>query len=406
MASSAEKETLSGAKDEVVSLELPAPTGWKKKFMPKKGGTPKKNEIIFTAPTGEEITNRRQLEQYLKSHPGSPAISEFDWGTGETPRRSARISQKAKATTPPENEPPKKRSRTFSGSKKDNKEKEVAPEKTEAMKEEVAPEKVEAMKEKEVAPEETEAMKEEVAAEKTESVKEKEVAPEETEAVKETEVAPEETEAAKDNGEKEVGPEESEAVKEDPMQVEGKFEKDNSASNIEKDVLKENQEENKDATQDTDTKVEDAPPEEIKASQDVKMTDDAEEHKTNAEAEPENSKEIQVVEVADGSEVTQNDKGKMENVQVQENTEQKPIEEGRDNGSEKQDKLETGTDEEKKYEVDGEEEKNKSSVFGSKGETKEKEVVNMINLEQNNMMDKGEVIENGSYGNQAGEAKP
>ncbi|THG02869.1 hypothetical protein TEA_011928 [Camellia sinensis var. sinensis] len=65
--------------------------------MPKKAGTPKKNEIIFTALTGEEIINRKQLEQYLKSHPGNPAISEFDWGTGETPRKSARISEKAKA---------------------------------------------------------------------------------------------------------------------------------------------------------------------------------------------------------------------------------------------------------------------------------------------------------------------
>ncbi|KAL3532317.1 hypothetical protein ACH5RR_005838 [Cinchona calisaya] len=103
-------------------LELPAPTGWNKKFMLKTGGTPKKNEIIFTAPTGEEITSRRQLEAYLKSHPGGPPISEFDWGTGETPRRSARISEKAKAA-PPKSEPPKKRSRKASSSEKDNKEK-------------------------------------------------------------------------------------------------------------------------------------------------------------------------------------------------------------------------------------------------------------------------------------------
>ncbi|PSR84516.1 Methyl-CpG-binding domain-containing protein [Actinidia chinensis var. chinensis] len=102
--------------------------------MPKKGGTPKKNEIVFTAPTGEEITNSRHLEQYLKSHPGGPAISEFDWGTGETPRRSVRISEKAKATQPPETEPPKKRSRKTSASKKDDKEKEVDPEETEVVK--------------------------------------------------------------------------------------------------------------------------------------------------------------------------------------------------------------------------------------------------------------------------------
>ncbi|GMQ07070.1 hypothetical protein CsSME_00051423 [Camellia sinensis var. sinensis] len=136
MSSSVAKETQSGAGDEGFSLELPAPPGWTKKFMPKKGGTPKKNEIVFTSPTGEEITNRKQLEQYLKSHPGGPAISKFDWGTGETPRRSARISEKAKTTPPLEIEPPKKRSKKSSASKKDdNKEKEVGPEETEVVKE-------------------------------------------------------------------------------------------------------------------------------------------------------------------------------------------------------------------------------------------------------------------------------
>ncbi|KAI8565627.1 hypothetical protein RHMOL_Rhmol03G0274500 [Rhododendron molle] len=105
-------------------------------FTPKKAGTPKKNDIIFTAPTGEEITNRKQLEQYLKSHPGGPKISEFDWGTGEAPRRSVRISGKAKAAPPPpETEPPKKRSRKSPASKKDTKEKQVATEETEVVKE-------------------------------------------------------------------------------------------------------------------------------------------------------------------------------------------------------------------------------------------------------------------------------
>ncbi|MED6168034.1 hypothetical protein PIB30_008387 [Stylosanthes scabra] len=94
------------------------------KYLPKKAGTPKKNEIVFTAPTGEEINNRKQLEQYLKAHPGGPAASEFDWGTGETPRRSARISEKAKVAPPPESEPPKKRGKKSSASKKDEKEEE------------------------------------------------------------------------------------------------------------------------------------------------------------------------------------------------------------------------------------------------------------------------------------------
>ncbi|CAK7356921.1 unnamed protein product [Dovyalis caffra] len=90
-------------------------------YFPKGVGTSKKNEIVFIAPTGEKINNKKQLEQYLKSHPGNPSVSEFDWGTGETPRRSARISEKAKAT-PPEKEPPKKRGRKSSSSKKDEKE--------------------------------------------------------------------------------------------------------------------------------------------------------------------------------------------------------------------------------------------------------------------------------------------
>ncbi|XP_062089862.1 methyl-CpG-binding domain-containing protein 11 [Humulus lupulus] len=118
--------------DEVVSVELPAPPAWKKLFVPKKAGTPRKTEVIFIAPSGEEITSRKQLEQYLKSHPGNPAVSEFDWSTGETPRRSARISEKVKVTPPPpENEPPRKRQRS-SISKKDKKEGEAAHEENEA----------------------------------------------------------------------------------------------------------------------------------------------------------------------------------------------------------------------------------------------------------------------------------
>jgi hypothetical protein len=89
-------------------------------FFPKRSGTPKKTEIVFTAPTGEEIHTKRQLEKYLKANPGGPNISEFDWGTGETPRRSSRISEKVKAS-PPESksEPPKKRGKKSSASKKE-----------------------------------------------------------------------------------------------------------------------------------------------------------------------------------------------------------------------------------------------------------------------------------------------
>lgn len=86
--------------------------------MPKQGGTPRKNEIVFIAPTGEEIGSRKQLEQYLKSHIGNPVISVFDWSTGDTPRRSARISEKVKETPPSSQiESPKKRGRKSLASK-------------------------------------------------------------------------------------------------------------------------------------------------------------------------------------------------------------------------------------------------------------------------------------------------
>lgn len=56
-----------------------------------------------------------------------PALHEFDWSTsGETPRRSARISEKAKAVSPPEPQPKKKRSKRSSS--KNNANVETAPE--------------------------------------------------------------------------------------------------------------------------------------------------------------------------------------------------------------------------------------------------------------------------------------
>jgi len=117
--------------NEVVSVELSAPVSWKKLYYPKREGTPRKNEIVFIAPTGEEISNRKQLEQYLKSNPGNPSLKEFDWGTGDTPRRSTRISLKAKATpTPPSKEvqPPVKRRRRSSLTRKDKLETETGKE--------------------------------------------------------------------------------------------------------------------------------------------------------------------------------------------------------------------------------------------------------------------------------------
>lgn len=106
-------------------------------YLPKRAGTPRKNEIVFISPTGEEFSNRKQLEQYLKTHEGSPASSEFDWGTGETPRRSARIIEKVKSTPPSKDfEPQTKRRKRSSVTKKDKEaeaEKEAAKEEAEKM---------------------------------------------------------------------------------------------------------------------------------------------------------------------------------------------------------------------------------------------------------------------------------
>ncbi|EPS61369.1 hypothetical protein M569_13428, partial [Genlisea aurea] len=115
-------ENQQGEADDVVSVELPAPASWKKLYLPKDGSTPKKSEIVFISPTGEEISSKKQLDQYLKSHPGNPVSSEFDWGTGEAPRRSVRISERVKNNTPPskELEPIRKKRRSSSGRKKES----------------------------------------------------------------------------------------------------------------------------------------------------------------------------------------------------------------------------------------------------------------------------------------------
>ncbi|KAI4385420.1 hypothetical protein MLD38_003447 [Melastoma candidum] len=97
-------------------VELPAPDGWKKKYTPKKSS--RRNDIVFISPAGDEIRSKRQLDKYLKSScPGGPTASEFDWSTGETPRRSGRLSDKVKATEAPEIEPPSKRSSVKKGSR-------------------------------------------------------------------------------------------------------------------------------------------------------------------------------------------------------------------------------------------------------------------------------------------------
>ncbi|KAL3535874.1 hypothetical protein ACH5RR_004335 [Cinchona calisaya] len=301
--------------NEVVCLELPAPTGWKKKFIPKQGGTPKKNEIIFTAPTGEEITSRKQLETYLKSHPGSPPISEFDWGTGETPRRSARISEKAKSTPP--REPPKKRSRKSSASKKDNAEKEAS-------------EGIEAVKDVHME----EAEKSEKGVTGTETVKE---------------------------GHDEKGGE-TESIE---TKATGK------------DAAKESENEYKNETPATDGNGGEDPLKD-KIEKDTKVPDDAEEREKNAEAEVVDSKESLAGKVSDGSGVAQNDKREVEDAQGKGKEDQTPVEAEKEGGTGKEDKQVSGV-EENMQEVEGEEkgeqntEANKSSVGPSSLDSKKAE---------------------------------
>lgn len=100
------------------AVELPAPTGWTKKIIPKRGSTPNRGDIVFISPTGEEIKTKKQLEQYLKSHPGEPAASEFSWAKVDTPRRSARLSEKSKAVEAPAKESPVKKPKRSSSTKK------------------------------------------------------------------------------------------------------------------------------------------------------------------------------------------------------------------------------------------------------------------------------------------------
>ncbi|KAK8968899.1 Methyl-CpG-binding domain-containing protein 10 [Platanthera guangdongensis] len=93
-------------------------------FISKKAGTPKRNEIAFISPTGEEIRYKKQLDRYLRSHPGGPSSSQFDWGHGDTLRRSARLSEKAKEMETSEEEPSKKQGTHLSSKKGTKKKKE------------------------------------------------------------------------------------------------------------------------------------------------------------------------------------------------------------------------------------------------------------------------------------------
>lgn len=50
-----------------------------------RGGTPKKKVVSFLTPDGEEIRNKTQLNKYLKAHPGTVVVTDFDWGSPGLP---------------------------------------------------------------------------------------------------------------------------------------------------------------------------------------------------------------------------------------------------------------------------------------------------------------------------------
>ncbi|KAK6776554.1 hypothetical protein RDI58_027555 [Solanum bulbocastanum] len=116
-----ENKDVAVEKTNAVPIELPAPPGWKKRFTPGKSSTPRRNDIVFVSPDSDEIKNKRQLDKYLKSHPGGPPASEFNWGTGDTPRRSTRVGGKSKATETPESDAPSTKRQRKSSSKKEAK---------------------------------------------------------------------------------------------------------------------------------------------------------------------------------------------------------------------------------------------------------------------------------------------
>lgn len=251
-----EVERNASGQEEVISMELPAPAGWKKQFFPKRGGTARKNEIVFTAPTGEEIHSQRQLQQYLKSHPGGPPASEFDWGTGETPRRSARISEKVKAAPPtPESDPPKKRSRRSSASKKDSKDEEATADET---------------KTEEVQMEDAEKTEKEVAAE---------------------------------GAEKDV-----------EMQEAGKTEKDGAVAEVENEVTKENQVENKSVAFEAKEAVPEPGETAVPVAKDEKIAEAEKQDTEKSEGDKTSVKDVEVTEEKQGP---QEPAGKQDGLQEQ-----------------------------------------------------------------------------------------
>ncbi|CAK9228505.1 unnamed protein product [Sphagnum troendelagicum] len=88
----------SNRQEGVVIQELSSPPlqGWKKK---KIGGIPTGKDVSYITPDGEEISSKRQLQKHLKGHPGCPTGANFDWTSGESRRRSLRLSSRGRMSS-------------------------------------------------------------------------------------------------------------------------------------------------------------------------------------------------------------------------------------------------------------------------------------------------------------------
>ncbi|KAJ6747295.1 METHYL-CPG-BINDING DOMAIN-CONTAINING PROTEIN 11-LIKE [Salix koriyanagi] len=315
---------------------------------PRKVGPLRKVRLFSLHQLGKKSRAKDSWNSTSKHTLVGTAVSEFDWGSGETPRRSARISEKAKVTPVKESGPPKKRIKKSSASK-ESEDTETTLEGTEEA--------------KEVA-EKTEKGNMEVEVEKDV-----------------TETTLEGTEEAKEIAEK---------TEESNMEVE-----------VEKDVEKENEDENNGPG--TETQTEAACTEEAGAGKEIKISAETEEGK--AESEPRNSEGK-----SNGSGASGNENEKIDEEKVLEKDEQPQGEAAKEQGSGQQEKASAAIDDEKKDEAEDDKEKLNRTAPESEGEMKVKEAENCSGEKPDHTgiigvkgkVD-GQAIENGSN---AGEVQP
>jgi hypothetical protein len=83
----------SGESDPLVQEEAFV-EGWRRRLVLRKGVKKQRRDVVYVAPDGTEVKNKKQLEKYLKKHPGGPLVSEFNWRSEMPTRLSRRLSNK------------------------------------------------------------------------------------------------------------------------------------------------------------------------------------------------------------------------------------------------------------------------------------------------------------------------